>query len=353
MNIANNFNHPVARATRCCSGVTGAVIAAGVVAAGASAYGASEQASSQNKANKRNERNMRDTNALNYRMFREGRGAGGSALLPLYARRDGKPFERELFADALGIYDATGALSPEERFDQYMELTSQLDPAQAASMGAVNDLFSGALEEKAVANVNPVAQARTQSAEARKNAALESLNQTVNEIKAINARKGFSGDSYGQRLLEFEARRRGNTEASLALADANLANRSEEAGIRNAAIMMRLNNLGLPMSAKRQAIANFDLPADATREAHERRQSVFSGLRIAPGSFRYAPLPMVQPVASTAGIAADGIADTANLFGGYAASKRPAQYPATGPGGQTHYPYSSADGSVYYGGPYG
>ena len=362
MNVINNPNHPICQASRCNTGVALGVAVAAVVAGGATAYAANEASNSAEDAQRRNADNMRDTNAVNYRIFREGRGGGawtgggGHALLPLYAQRDHQSFEPELFSDVLGVYDATGALTPEEQLARYQETVDSLNPAAEGAARTVNDLYSGATERAQMEAQAPVSSARLAMGEARKNAALESLAQTVNEIKAINARKGFSGDSYGNRLLEFEARRRGNTEASLATAGAGLENAMDERSLRNAAISMRLNNTGLPSVMRRQAVGDLDLAESGLADRTARRQSLFSPFRIGPGSFRYAPLPMVGPVAGTGQIAGQAGAALASSVGSYYASRPQTTVPltynpdtVTGYENQTYRRIVGPNGEISYG----
>lgn len=316
MNVANNPEHVIGRATRCYTGAALVVGLAAVAAAG-TAYAASAQSSSQKKANRQNAQNVSDTNQLNYRMFLEGRGEGGYAQLPYYANRGDEPFEAELFADTLGVYDATGAISPEEQLARYQEAAAGFDPAITGSTGTVNDLFTGALEREAEGAQEPVSRTRLGMAEARKNSALEALAQTVSEIKAINARKGFTGDTFGERLLDFNAKRVAFTDAGLARSQAELENASDLRGIKNAAIAMRLNNVGLPYQQRRLALGDLDLADTSLVDRTARRTSLFQPFRIGPGQFRYAPLPTVQPVAGAGQIAGAAVGQIGSDISSY------------------------------------
>ena len=354
MNVANNPNHPICRATRCYSGVTGAVIAG--VAVAATAYAASEQAGAQRDSNRTNTRNAQLTNDLNYNVFRETRGEGGTSILPLYATRMDQPFEPELFADVLDVYDSTGAMTPEQQLAAYQEISAGFDPALAGSRATVNALFDGGLEAEARTAQEPVAAARLAMAESKKNSALEALAQTISEIKSISARKGFTGDSFGERLLDFNARRVAYNEGAMATGAANLENATDLRNIKNAAIAMRVGNVGLPYQQRRVALSDADAAETALVDRTSRRTSLFQPFRIGPGSFRYAPLPPVGPVASTGQIVGQAVGAGAGALGNYYVSRPQPGAPGTGaPSTGPYYgpgygpDYDAYNSSPYYG----
>lgn len=300
-------NRSFASRTRCfvvgATAATVATVAIAAVAAGAGAYAASEQAGAEEDANNTNIANAKDTNAQNKQLFDESRGSKGNALYPIYARTNGKPFEPQLFSDTMGTYNAVNALPPSIRLDNLNNALAPLNEAQNAATRTVAGVYDGSLEKEAIANQQPVNQGR----QAVANSALTALAQTLNDIKAINARKGYSGDSFGTRLLQFNARRGAGEE----MASANLANAIDERQIHNQALLARIQNVGLPYAESQQAVNQSTLAENSVLDQQARRQQIFNNFRIGPGQFAYQRLPDVKPVASTGQIVAQGISSAA------------------------------------------
>lgn len=346
-------------------GVATGIAVAAVVAAGASAYAAKSQSDASKKAQSTNKKTVKNTNQLNYELFREGRGEEGSAILPLYAQdANGELFEPRFFGDTRGVYDATGAIPPQLQLQRYQEALAGSTLAQQNALGTVNDLYSGQLEKDITQGFQPVTQARLQGVDARKQGTLEALQATLNDIKATQARRGFSGDSLASRSLQFNARRGANTQYADDLARAQEQNALDLSRIQQAFATTKLNNTSLPYTVGRQMVSTLNLPQDALLDQQQRRNQLITGtFGIGTGQFRYDHLPQVQPVASTGQIAAQGIGTLASSLGNYYAQNQlagqlrddrlmaNAQYPAgTYPGyqGQTYntaispqgYPYS-------------
>jgi hypothetical protein len=297
----------------CCFVGAAAAVAVAAIAVGASAYAASASAGAQEDANKANQENAKNTNLMNKAMFDEGRGSRGSAIYPTYAKdAQGNLFEPQLFKDSMGVYDVVNALPPQNQLSMYTDLVSPLSDTARQAAGTVEDIYNGGLEKEAIANQQPVNQGR----QAVANSSLTALAQTLNDIKAINARKGYSGDSFGTRLLQFNARKNQGEE----MAQANLANAIDERGIHNQAMLARINNVGLPYAQSQQALRQATLPTDTLLDQQARRQQLFNNFRIGTNQFQYSPLPQVQPVASTGQIVGQAIASGASAYGGYMAA---------------------------------
>ncbi len=245
----------------------------------------------QSDATNQNAANIAATNQLNYQMFLQGRGSEGSAILPLYAKdANGNLIEPELFNDTMGVYDATGALTPD-----YQKV---LAPAQAAAAGAdqtAANIFNGGFQTQELNNLQPVAQARTDAAVAQKSSTLEALQQTLNNIKAIQAGKGYSGDSFGNQLLKFSATRDANNQGANLLSQANLANATDVNRIKANNINRAIANVNLPGQIASQDVALADAPSNALLARQQQRLGLFSGFRIAPGAFTAQNMPTVQP----------------------------------------------------------
>ncbi|MEO7520233.1 MAG: hypothetical protein ABIW79_00315, partial [Gemmatimonas sp.] len=107
------------------------IAGATVLAAGAGAYAASSAADSAADANATNQRNAADTNAMNYRMFLEGRGSTGNAMLPMYF---GPNAEATMGNRAMQTYLAQLAAmgSPEEQIAANRSIVEGMQPSMAA-----------------------------------------------------------------------------------------------------------------------------------------------------------------------------------------------------------------------------
>jgi hypothetical protein len=285
-------------------------VAVGVVAVGATAYAASEQAGAAEDANNANIAQATETNRLNYQLDREHRGAGGQALYPFYAKTaTGGKFEPQLFADAYGAY--TGVRDASPTMADYKAIAGAVAPGQAGAVRSANDLFSGATQEALLADQEAVSGGRIEAAQVGKQSALEALAATINEIKAINARKGFKSDSFGNNLLSFEARRGAYSAGATGLANAKVANAADVQRIKAGVINARLANPTLPYQVAKAGVATADLPSDSMIERTGRNQQLFAPFRLGQSNFQYAPLPERVPIPSTAGIVAGAIGKTA------------------------------------------
>ena len=152
----------------------------------------------------------------------------------------------------------------------------------------------------------PVSQARKAVASS---APLEALAQTINEIKMINARKGFAGDSTGMRSLEFDARRR----AASAGAEAELANALDNRGIKDRSIATRLGSLALPGQMAGQRLEFSQLPEATLENEMKRRQKLFDWFKMQPQQFKMDAPPPVGRETSAWEIAARQSAQLGNL----------------------------------------
>jgi len=227
-----------------------------------------------------------------------------SAILPFYFGDT----EKNLSTNAAGIYDAirkrTG--SPELQLADYSALLGKYDASANAADKLGEDLVSGRLTDQSLEESQPVFAARRGVAEARRNAGLEALKATLNEIDGIQAGKGYSGDSTGKRMLRFDARRQIGTHSASDLAGANLENASEERAIRESGRDRRLSNLNLPAALAKSAITRKQAPELAVEEGYQNSLSPFGFFNIGPNKFQKADSLSALP--NTAG-------DIANAFG--------------------------------------
>lgn len=269
----------------------------------------------QDNATEANAANVAATNALNYQMFMEGRGSMGNALLPIYFGKT----ERNLANDAEGIYNAAvrDAGGYDTQKERYQRLIDQFGDTQQEAANTAKGIFDGSLLNESLSNFAPVGEARVAAAGAQKQSGLEALQDTLNEIKATQAGKGFSGDSFGSTLLRANVRRKTYSDAANALSQANIANASDKFNLQQQAQQRKLASLSIPMQMADQSVAFLNLPQNEILNQTAKRQSLFNWFKMNPGQFQYSPMPTVQPnsaaSAAFAGIGS-GNAMMANYF---------------------------------------
>lgn len=302
-----------------------AIGGAALVGAGATAYASQSAADSAADANKANRKIAEDTNALNYRMFLESRGSNGNALLPLYFPQGS---EEALANSALGLYRANQAAlgTPEQQVADYQAIVDGLTPSMSAGDALVNDLFSGALENRQVANINPVLQARGAVAGAQKQGIMEGLMARLNALSADRARAGYSGGgSSFQRNALKSATIPALQAAATVGAQADLANATDVANIRNAAIQTRLENLSLPLTQAANRAQLKQLPATATSRGLLASMAPFDWFKLNQAAFQANQGPLVTPVPSTGQIVGTAVGAGASALGNYYANQKLAQ----------------------------
>lgn len=298
----------------------GAAIAltAAAVGAGATVYASSQASDSAKAANQQNATNVSNTNDLNYQQFLQSRGSTGSAVLPIYAA----PAEQQLYTDTLNAYNASGGANT-PTLGAYENVVGQSLPAAQLATQAANGIFNGQTVGQELNNQQPVAAANLTLAQTQKQSSLEALQQTLNNIKSIQAGKGYAGDSYTNQLLNFQARQAANTQGAQAIAEADLGNAQQTQAIQQNAINRQLSNLGLPSSTAQQQINLLQAPTNALNQNQVNRQNLFANFKIGVGQpFQYQPPPLTTPVAGTGQQVAQGIGSLVNGVGNYAANQQ-------------------------------
>lgn len=287
------------------------------VGALATGFGAYEAGQSAQQAAATNAQNVANTNALNQWLFNQSRGAGGNALLPMYAPGG---TETQLFQNALASYAAEqNALgTPEQQAAAYQAITRGLQPSVAAGSTLVNQLFSGQLERQQEANIAPVLAARGQVAAAQKTGILEGLQQQLNALSANRARAGYAGGgSSFERNLLTGATIPALQAAGTVGAQASLQNASDIAALKNQDINTRLNNLSLPLTQAGNAIQMQNLPATAIGNTATQSMQPFNWFKLQPQAFQAQNLPLVQPIPNVGQIVGTGIGSGASTLGNY------------------------------------
>lgn len=261
-----------------------AVAAAIGVSAVAGIAGSVMASNSAKKAAKLNAASQANADERNYQMFRESRGEGGSAILPLYLKsQDGRFAEGILGQDTMEAYDAFH--QGPESLAGYRNRLDAFSPAVSGARKTANDIFSGGIQKEMQANFEPVKSARVKF---KRGAAIDALGKTLNEIKAVQAGQGRSGsDSLAGNMLQFQARKAAGDE----VAGANLQNTEEERAINDMALQLRLQNMQLPYAMAKQDMDIFNLPQDTYIDQLLKEQAPFSFFRIGTGN-----PPQTQPV---------------------------------------------------------
>lgn len=248
--------------------ITAAVIA--VVGAAGSAAASSQQAKKQNKR-------INAQNAQQLGLDVAARGAPlndasapasvqgvEAAFLPYYMDGEEAALGRYAARISKAIREQGG--TPEEQLAKYESMLAAYDPAMDMADQAVLDEVTGEATRQELEFSKPVFEARTGVANAKRNAGLEALKETLNEIDQIQAGKGYSGDSTGKRMLRFNARRAIGTESAKDLAEANLENASERRVIESTGRDRRAAGGAKIASLFNQRIARNRLPALAVSE---------------------------------------------------------------------------------------
>ena len=273
------------------SGTLGAVLSAGT-------------ASESTRANKKIAKNANATNIVLTMMAR------GGVIDAVTARRLGLPssivgksaavlpyyfgdLEKTLGVDLTEAYNATQQLygTPGQELASYKAQLDQYAPLIKSGEKSVEDLFSGAQEKQQLANLAPVEAQRLEGAAVRKNAGLEALKQTLNEIDAIQAGKGFTGDTLGTNLTKFGARRNIFRDSATDLNQAKLENAMSEYGVKEANIGQRFQNATLPGTLAESSLRRTALPATTLANRIKLSQQPFGMFNMNPAAFQ----PVVSP----------------------------------------------------------
>ena len=264
----------------------------------------------QEKSAKLAAQSQQQANQQNYQMFEEAHGSNGSAVLPQYLKNpDGSYFEGKLGSDLIGSYNNTST-----PLSTFQAATAGLAPAQANANNLTNQVFNGGVTNGMLGNAAPVQAARMATA---RSSSMDALHKTLDEIDAQQASRGITGDSYGNRLLSFQA----GKSAGDSIGAANLQNLQETADIKNYGnYTLPLQNMQLPYAMSQQAGNMAFLPQDQYLQSISQRMQPFNMLKIGyTGPFQYQPLPTPGPGAfSGAANALASLGGVASQAGGAA-----------------------------------
>ncbi len=206
-------------------------------------------------------------------------------------------------AERSGINPGIGqAIADQVR--QYQQQIGEFQPAFEQGNELINNVASGGVTDQMLAEAKPVQDARIQLANMEKDAGISALQDKLNEIKAIQQRKGYSGDSTASQRLEFDARRRIGTDAARAIGGANLTNAQQTEQIQGAGRDLQLRSLDLPVNRAKQSVDLSNLPANAAQQRFQAALAPFQFFRTGPPQLNVAGQPPVSSVPSTGQILA-------------------------------------------------
>ena len=291
--------------------VTGSLIAAGLGAAGSIAGGVM-QGKSQKKAADAQVEATRETNEANYRQFREARGEGGSAILPLYLPAGA---EQQAAQRALNVFNAITGQPVNLTLQEYQNIVNGAVPTIAAGDQVVQDIFSGAMERDRLAREAPVAAARTALADTQAQGVQTALQQRLNEIRADEAARGYTGSSSFANNRLLEATIPAQQAAASTKAQARLENEQSRKRIGDEALDLQIRSLDVPFNRIAQNIGARQAPADALARLMATAQSPLSFFRIAPGTPPRNETPQISSVPSTGAIIGTGLGAAAGQIG--------------------------------------
>lgn len=278
--------------------------------------------SAQNNATDTNARNVRNTNTANMLMQLMARGQSidartahilglppsmvgrSSSILPYYMG----DIESNLGMKAGELSQAMQGITPQTELGQYQSILDRGQPGFDAATKLSQDIVTGAEGDKMVAEGQPAMDARMGVATGKRNAALESLKQTLNDIDAIQSKKGFAGDSLGNRMMKFNATKNINTQAAGDIQGANFENAVSKAALQQQARNFRVSNLGIADSTARGDISRLGIPTSAAASRFNTSMGPLSFFNLGPHN--YTPnqnLPTVGPQPGIAQLFSEGV----------------------------------------------
>lgn len=287
--------------------------------------GAVMSSNAQKDATRTNRKNVKDTNKANLWLNMISRGlpitdemasslglsadmvGSSSAVLPYYM----KGIEKELSAIATSTSQSIRDASPTA--EGLQEILGRYSEGFSAADTLANDISSGRVTQQMLDEQEPVGQARMDVAAGKKNAALEALRSTLNEIDAIQAKKGYSGDSFGNRMLKFNARRGIANQWASDIGGAKLQNALDKAALQEQGRTLRIGNIGLSDRLARASVDRATIPGKTLAEQSKTSMAPFEFFNLGPHNFSAQQTPpTVAPVAGAGQLIAQAGAGVGN-----------------------------------------
>lgn len=299
-------------------------IAAGVgtgITSTVTGFGDRDAAKEENKRKREMHRKLNDGNKA---FFDESRGGGvqspngyvqaRNALLPLHASINGRPAEQEMARQWARAYAETNKLTPYEHAAKNREQLMGLYHAQLDADNIVSGLHSGKMADKTLGDQAAVNASRLRQANLKRNAGVESIQQSLNELDAARSAKGFVGSGMADSRGRMAARGGSNLNAVNAVELARLQALTENRNIKSSYRNRQIANASLPA---RQAAQSLNLDNESINNLAHRQQvaqSPYAFLRMAPATFQESAPPEQELIPSTLGIIATGIGDGQTAF---------------------------------------
>ena len=285
----------------------------GAIGSGIAGKSASD---AQNRSDQANLLGVRETNEQNYRMFREGRGSAGHAILPEYLGGA----EQELGTRAV---DASRLLfgNPGQDFARDKGIVDSYLPSQRGVRDAINELFSGANLQKRLGIAEPVAEARTNVAKGQTTAINQSVRDAISRLESGKTRSGFVGGGSFDTNRILGATIGGRQAAAGALGDAELENATIEAFLRDNDIQARLAGIDLPNQGAAAEVSLRDLPNRAAANRLSNAMAPLNFFRLAADNFRAERPPLIEPGIGAGEIWGGGLSQLGNAAGTYFQNK--------------------------------
>jgi len=219
------------------------------------------------------------------------------------------------------------------------------EPQVAAGDQLISDLYSGDVTDAMLAEAKPVQDSRIRLANMERDAGIEALQDKLNEIRTIQAKKGFTGDSLAQQRLEFDARRRIGTDSARARGGAELENAQETQRIQGAGRDLQFRSLDVPFNRAGQRINLANLPAQSAQQRFSAAMAPMNFFRIGGANFQVQGPPERSSVPSAGQIALTGLGSANSTLGravldryGRPTNTTPTMPPVVeGPNGQSYF----------------
>jgi hypothetical protein len=264
-------------------------------------------ADAQGDATRANRQNVIETNATNERLFRESRGAGGSAILPTYLD-PGQ--ERAIAASAAAAVQRMFPSDPDRQLREYQAIIESIRPTVVAGTDTISSIYDGRLQREREENLAPVLAARTAAADASMDSIRLAEQDMIGRIAAQEAAKGYSGaGSFGVNNL-LRAMVQSRAAAAQQKAAADLQNAMESRQVADESTQLRINSVDAPINRATQLTRFEQMPQSALGDLAQQATRPLEFFRISPQAFRVERPDNVSAVPSAAQLALQGMSQT-------------------------------------------
>lgn len=277
------------------------IVAGMAVSAIGTAAASNSAKKAQQGANATNQQITSDTNAANYRIFRENRGAqradgGANALLPEYFG----DAERDI---ALGLIDRWKGDSNENDLRMLEDWSEVLNPAMEGGNQFISDIYSGKLHDDRLALADSQAEARRQGIH-------NALSETMGRLRARRMKGGLGGGS------SFENNQMLGS-AIPAFAQAGMLDADNRARIFDENAAMKTQMLDAPVNRVLQAAKLGEVKGDAQYGDMDRLMRRLSFFNMGEGRAPMQEKTLVSAVPGSGQIWGSALGSTGNALSNY------------------------------------